>query len=540
MTDESQPINTTPETPVQPTPTEAPIVAPIVDTPTVPLMNTETIPDPVVPVVEAKAEPEATFAAPNPKVELTLKTTTILDSKPKNVISVPFILSGAESVEKAKETISGIPEENRDKYFQQEWVQSVNSASMSFVSNGIFDKRLNAEGALWKQYVEHEGVKLRIAKPTVGSGTESGQKLTGDKALMKIRAVTGMGAFLQVPLWHSGIWVLLKAPTDSDLFMLEQRIQHEKSILGLSTNGIIFSNMSAYIMDYLTTFVLDNVVESTVKDSSIEKLKTLIRVTDIPTLLWGMVSTIYPNGYPFAHACVDYPSNCQHIMHTTINIPRLLWTDTSALTKEQRKHMANRKAVYTESEILAYQEMSEWGSAKPVSISDSLRITLKVPTIREYISAGYKWISEINSTIDNVLNNAMSSSERRDYVAKQSILTMARQYSHWVSRIVGVEETDDGQKDFVIEDQDTMDEVMSTFAGDVTLLDSFLSKIIDYIEDSTIAVVAIPRIACPSCGKPMSEEYSKHPNLQILNIDQVFFTLRLQRLSLTGILNYEE
>ncbi len=520
--------------PIQPT------EQPEVETPTVPLHTNEaSVAEPVIETPVPEKIPQETFAEPNPKVELSLNTTHIEAKEPENMIPVPFIQSGSESLDNAKVLISGIPEDRREQHFKQDWVQSVNLASLSFVPYGIFDKRLDAPNAAWKQYVEHEGVKLRASKPKLGSNSESGQLLTGDKAVMKIRSLTGMGSFYQIPLWHSGIWLLLKTPSDSELLLLDQRIQHEKSVLGLNTNGLIFSNTSSYLVDILTSFVIDHVVDSTVKDSTNEKLKSLIRATDIPLLIWGIVSTIYPNGYPFAHACVTDPTVCQHVMHTTIAIHRLLWTDTSSFTKEQRKHMANRKAIYTEDQILAYQAMSEWGSAKSVTISDSLRATLKVPTIREYVSAGYKWIAEVNATVDELLNKSMSFKERREYVTKQSIITMARQYGHWVSRLVGTEQTDDGPKDYIIEDQDTMDEIMSSLSGDHQLLNVFVDEIAKYIEDSSVAVVALPRTNCPSCGKPMSEEYAKHPNLQVLNIDQVFFILRLQRLSPTEVVRFE-
>lgn len=502
---------------------------------TVPLMSNEgQLPEPSEEEISKTEATSPTFAEPNPKVEMSLKTTTVAEEASADTIEIQFIQSGTASVEKAKALISGIPEDHRASHFSDEWVQSVDIASYSFVPFNVFDKRLDAEGASWKQFVEHEGVKLRAGRPSIGKSGEAGQVLTGNKAIMKIRAVTGMGSFLQIPLWHSGIWLLLKTPTDSELLMLDQLIQHEKSTLGLSTNGLIFSNMSAYLVDILTSFVIDHVVDSTVKDSTTEKLKSLIRATDIPLLLWGIVSTIYPNGYPFAHACVVNPTVCQHIMHTVVSIPRLLWTDTAAFTKEQRKHMANRKAIYSEEEILAYQDMSEWGSARPIKLTESLRVTLRVPTLREYVAAGYKWISEINETVGDLLDKAMSSKERREYVAKQSILTMARQYGHWVKRIVGTEMTDDGPKDFVIEDQDTMDEIVSTLSSDASIFDVFIESVLKYIEDSTVAVIAIPRVACPACGNPMSEEYSKHPNLQVINVDQVFFILRLQRLTQTA------
>ncbi len=533
MNEETQQTNKVPDVPVQ---TEQAI-----ETTTVPLTtNEESSPEPVKEETPEAEVSGPTFAEPNPKVELTLKTTTVVDKESADAIEVQFIQTGAASVEKAKALISGIPEDHRASRFRDDWVQSVDIASYSFVPFNVFDKRLNADGASWKQYVEHEGVKLRAGRPSIGNNGEAGQVLTGNKAIMKIRAVTGMGSFLQIPLWHSGIWLLLKTPTDSELLMLDQLIQHVKSTLGLSTNGLIFSNMSAYLVDILTSFVIDHVVDSTVKDSTTEKLKSLIRATDIPLLLWGIVSTIYPNGYPFAHACVDDPTVCQHIMHTVISIPRLLWTDTAAFTKEQRKHMSNRKAIYSEEEILAYQDMSEWGSTRPVKLSEKLRVTLRVPTLREYVAAGYKWIAEIEATISDLLDKSMSAKERREYVTKQSILTMARQYGHWVKRIVGTEMTDDGPKDFVIEDQDTMDEIVSTLAADSTILDAFVEHVLKYIEDSSVAVIAIPRIACPACGKPMSEEYAKHPNLQILNIDQVFFILRLQRLTQTEVVKSVE
>ena len=47
----------------------------------------------------------------------------------------------------------------------------------------------------------------------------------------------------------------------------------------------------------------------------------------------------------------------------------------------------------------------------------------------------------------------------------------------------------------------------------------------------TIAFIGVPNFRCPACGKKQADDNEKrHPNLIPLDVGQVFFTLRYQRL----------
>jgi uncharacterized protein (DUF4415 family) len=409
------------------------------------------------------------------------------------------------------------------------WSDTVENALPLVLRGSVLLSSLKRDGSNWRQSVEHEGVNLRIGRPALGASNDPTQRLTGERAIMKIQGALGLGSVVQVPLWHSGIWVTIKAPSDGAMLNLERIIAEEKISLGRDSTGMIFSNASVYINNHLFNFILEHIYETTLKDYTPEKLRMLVRSTDLPTLAWALACTIYPNGYPLAQPCAVNPDVCQHITNEHLILSKLSWVDRTALTPLQKRHMANRVAKYTVEEIQKYQSEGAMGDGKTVDVSDRLRLVLRIPTVQEYVEAGNRWVNEIIDMVDAAMTRKLSDEQKDELIMRHSHLAALRHYSHWIKRIVLLREN--GEEDGIIEDTETLEDSLTALSSDESIVDKFLDSVRQYIDDSTLSLIALPSYTCPKCQEAMTSDEKKHPHLIPLEPNMLFFILRARKLS---------
>lgn len=481
----------------------------------------DSVEEPVEEVVEEEEElPFDPSPTSNPNVELTkpfsgpFKANT---PKPRRYLSV------ASGTQKDYLNLkSNIPNVDMVSGKQgREWYEVYDDALRSNLKADALLGALHRENSYWKQQVETEAGALAAGRPRFSTNS-GGAALSGERAIMKASAVLGLGAIVQIPLWHSGIWISIKAPQDIRLYELHQRIANEKIALGRLSNGMIFSNSSIYNISYMVNFVLEHVYDATVKDISMDNLKSIIKVTDIPTLLWGMACAIYPNGYPYQRSCINPSGECQEVVRETLALSKLSWTDNRSLTDWQRKFMAKRNVKADDASLKRYQEEHINIGSRSIELNENLKMILDVPTIQQYEDSGFAWIDGIVRMMEDSFAVSLQGNQRNSYITSQGKLTSMRQYGHWVSKIIiGDEETDD--------DRETIEELVGLFSSDQDIADSFIVEVGRYIDDSTISLIAIPSYECPSCGYNQSED-SKHPYLITLDVAQIFFTLLDQRM----------
>lgn len=400
------------------------------------------------------------------------------------------------------------------------WATFITEAAPHLMSGSSYDKSVTREDSLWKQGAEYEGVDLVAKRPRLGGGDGSG-KLSGERALLRVTSATGLGAVVQIPLWYTGIWVTIKAPGDDELLELNRRIAQEKIRLGRDTSGMVFSNESVYITAMVVNFALRRVYDASVKDITLSNLKNIIKVNDIPSLVWGLLCTIYPGGYPLARPCTADPTRCQHVVKETLNITKLLWVDNRALNEKQRKHMARRVNSFSLDEIEAYQEEHIRGVERTHRINDEVKLLLKVPTITEYEEAGYSWVDGIVEMVDGAFDVPLRGQERESYITEQARVSVMRQYAHWVDKII--------VGDDVIDDLETLEDIMNRWSSDEDITTGFITRVGEMIDDSVVSLIAVPRYNCPKCNHPSGVDH-KHPHLIPLEMVRVFFTLLHQRL----------
>lgn len=400
-----------------------------------------------------------------------------------------------------------------------DWMMSAVSAEENILDSNIFGDSLRREGGDWSQFVEYEGARLSPAMPELGGG---GKKLTGEKAAMKLQGMMGLGATVQIPLWHSGLWLSILAPQESELLMLDQVIAEEKIEVGSKTGGLAFSNESVYINHHLINFALNRIYQTTINNTSPEVLKQNIRLLDLYGMAAGLALTIYPQGYMLRVPCVADPTKCQHVTEAHIHLARTFLVDRSKLTNEQKKHMANRKASYTVEQIQDYQRKGMLADGRTIAINDQLQIVLKSPTLEEHIQSGFAWIEGMQATIEKALGPSVTLKEKNTFISQQAILTNLRQYAHWVEKVI--------YEDVEYEGAESIDPILSMMSSDGEVAEAFFNGIKKFIDDSAVAMIGAPTFPCPACGTPLTSAESQNPDIIPLDPIKLFFVLMGHRI----------
>lgn len=412
---------------------------------------------------------------------------------------------------------------------ERAWLDVVNKGSGFEPDIEMFRPTLEQPNSLWRQGVEYNGKMIAGGYPRYAQ-TEN-QTLVGEKAVLRILAHTRLGAQFRTPLWHSGIWVTFKSPSETAQIELYRMIVDDKISLGRQTYGLIFSHVTSYTVERIVNFALQHVIETTlaVKGGEIiQALKSTISCQDITSLLWGFACSMYPNGFLYQRGCVTDPMKCIHVVKELLDLSKLQWVNQNALTPWQRTHMSDlRPGQKTLENIKRYQEELLPIQERTVYInqetSEELSIKLKSPTIDDYVVAGAKWISGIEDLVNRVLSTSPDTQQRNGLITRHGQATFLRQYDHWVNEI--------GMGTNVVNDRDTMESTLDNINGDDLFRQDFMSRVTDYINDSTIAVVGIPKYHCPECNG--LQDTPKNTSQYIIPLDmiQLFFSLLTLRMA---------
>ena len=411
----------------------------------------------------------------------------------------------------------------------REWGETLTEASSVYLLGKIGDNLVGREGADWQQNVSNPaGELLRPTRPAINART--GQQLTGEAAMMRVRAILGMGSVANVPLWHSGLWISIKSPGDGALLELERRIAANKGELGRTTYGLAFSKSSVYINQAIADFVIQHIYDCSLKDWSADQLKEIILMNDLPLMIHGLLMVIYPNGYNLNQPCIANIVECRHVVKEMVNLSKLCWVDRTALSAEQVSHMSRRRDKFTMEELKKYQSHHRVANTELVlggAGGATVVATMNVPNLKTYEQTGFSWVNEIQQQVA-VSFAELSGQERMNYIQNQARLTSIRQYAHWFSRLTLVNREGDAE---YIEDRSTIDQVIGDLSSEGPIVQKAIDGISKFIDDMTIAFIGVPNFRCPACNKKqITDEEKRHPNLIPLDVGQVFFTLRYQRL----------
>ena len=404
-----------------------------------------------------------------------------------------------------------------------DWNDTIVGASMrtSYI-DGRFGKTVQRPGSHFKQFLQTESTKLGFTAPSVKESSP-GSGYTGEKAVLRVRSILGLGGIVSVPLWHSGFWVTLTTPEEGALIELMRRLQEEKIELGRETFGLVFSNEQSYTNSFLLDFVLEHVIEHTVKVDSVNDLRSLIKIQDLNILFWGMACLVWPRGFDYVRSLTTREGieNTETIS-AKINVGKLMWIDNASFDDRQRAHMLNKqRGQMPVDRIKEYQSnfIPSLAGGRRVSIRENLEIIIDSTDVANYILDGAQWIQGIVQTVDSTFTQAPPTEQDRNrMIATHSRANKLRNYGAWVKTIIvdGAENTE--REDIV--------KILDVLSVDDEISELIETEITKFIDDATRALIAIPETSGKDTGVP------RFQNLIPIDVVNTFFTLLAQRVNI--------
>jgi len=422
----------------------------------------------------------------------------------------------SDTFARTQEAIDRLPNVNiGDTEDGREWTDILRESRRTVQYKDQFIASIEREGAQYRQAVPSERGPLSAAAPSFKDTENS--KLTGERAVLRVRALLNMGSIVQIPLWHSGFWLSLKAPSEGDMLELNRRLMEEKISLGRSTYGLAYANTSVFFVGAIMDFALSHYYDSTLKDNSLANVRSKISSLDIPLIAWGLACVIWPRGFQYARAILDGETN--RTIKERLNVGKLLWTDTSSLTAWQISHMAQRSGnTMTAEAVQRYRDEFTRGKGRTIELRENLKITVAVPSMDEYLTSGQKWVNNIVRMVDTALAAPAEGNERDSIIYDHGKATNMRQYSHWVESIEA------GSN--LIEDQETLEQTIDVLSADDEIRAKYFQGIREYMEDSTIALIAVP-----AATEQEESGMPRFPHLLPLDAMSTFFTLLVQKVT---------
>lgn len=432
-----------------------------------------------------------------------------------NDIGISFPSERADRIEKALLAMPNV--DNTSTPQGIEWVSRIQAARYTVPYKGWFTDTVDREGSDWKQYIASE--KGPLAPGGLKYNDPINTKLTGERAILRVKALTGLGRVVSIPLWHSGFWISFKAPNESTLLELHARISEEKIRLGRLTYGLAFANNSVIYSGWLIDCAMAHIYETSLRTDINVDLRDLISVLDLPTLIWGLANSIWPTGFPYARSVISKDGNTTKVIKERMNIGKMFWPDNSEFTQWQIAHMSQRyNNSMTVESLERYRNEFTRGKGRIINLSDNINISLKVPNLNEYLLSGQKWVNNIVSMCDNLFTKTDDPVAREEYIMDQSKASNMRQFSHFVENMDA-----DGS---LIEDTDSLDGVIDAVSASDEIRNNYFKGIKKFIEDSTVAVIAI---VVTEDGEV--SDLPRFPHLLPIDVMSVFFILLVQKVS---------
>lgn len=403
-----------------------------------------------------------------------------------------------------------------------DWNESIVAAAGRSV---FLDRRLETstrrEGAKFMQYLETEAAKLGYSAPKVAESGAAGY--TGEKALLRVRSIMGLGGIVSIPLWHSGFWVTLTAPPESALIELQRRLQEEKIELGRETFGLVFANEQSYLNSWLLDFCMEYLYESSVRVDANQDLRPLIKIQDLNILFWGLACLIWPRGFDYVRSLTT-KEGIENIttVSAKINLGKLMWVDNASFDDKHKAHMASRqRGKMTVDQVREYQStfIPTLAAGRRVTIREGLEVVIASTDVDNYVADGENWIAGIVQTVDSTFTQAAPNQEERNrMITTHARASRLRNYGAWIKAVYI-----DGFENI---NRDEISQILDVLSVDDDATKILEKEITKFIDDSTRALIAIPETSGKEMGLP------RFPHLIPIDVVNTFFTLLAQRVAI--------
>jgi hypothetical protein len=404
----------------------------------------------------------------------------------------------------------------------QEWANVLRESVRVCVAKDALSTTAGDLRRKWTNGLRFNDVPLSAGAPRYR--VENDAIIKGKAAVKRVRSLVSGGSDIQFPLYRSGFWVTIEPPSEQDWIDFYASVATAKINLGRSTNGGIFSNLNVLLVSELCELVASKIVNTTAPGEG--DLFDHIKQVDLFNIAWSLACVMFPTGFPYSRPVLpniksEGETDAQPqftVVREHIDIRKTMFVDENSFTEDQMLHMTlrNSGAMTTES-IAKYQEQFKTNTRSVVI--DKLCFKLAIPSLNQQIAYGKDWIYKLTDTLDEVLTVDTTDKERNDRLTDYARASTLRQYGHWVKSIDLLDTNN------TIEDQETINDVLTDLSSDKHIRVKFIEEISKYIEDVTVSIVAVPSMneAEDQLGK------TNFPRLIPIDPIQTFFTLLAQK-----------
>lgn len=392
---------------------------------------------------------------------------------------------------------------------QEKEALSLLIASSRFANRGdVLSKQLNENQNDIVNDINFGDDKLNI-KPISFKKTD--KAISGANAVAIFRSYMSIGDVVHVPLWHSGFWVVLKPPTQTEIVNLQLALANNEITLGRDTNALIYSNYSVVFTRILSEFIVNHINTSSLQLNDDEDIRDYISLHDFYPLVAALLASMNPDGIDISRGCIngakvsdDGKPKCTFSARGKIDAKKIVWLNRAKLTKSMLTHMSNKGIkVVSKQEIKEYQLKIESLKPKTYDIKTSMGVEFKVvfetPSLKENIVMGEEWVNDIIALARKLFtdqDNEDSKNAKIEEIAFSSILGI---YNTFIKEFIYA----DGK---VNRDKTTFNTILSDVSLDEEAFNSFITAIKDFISTSPIAIVATPNFTCPECHTKQNQD----------------------------------
>lgn len=385
------------------------------------------------------------------------------------------------------------------------WLIATQAASnASFPGSGMIEAAIR-RGAKWKGVLSNteEGNHTPLCdhRTAYKIFEQPGTKISGQEAIEMFIAGTSLGRPVTIPLWRSGFWVKLRAPSAAYLADIDRAIAFSREEVGLEIFGAIGANDRLIFDEILIDAALKLVTETNIPIANNPlELKEYLSFFDIDTLIWGMAEAAFPDGVEIAIPC---PS-CRHVSHVKANLLRMRFVDESRLTAKQIRLMSKGISYkLSAAELKSYQEEFEILDTQTWEWNKRT-FSFKSPTVEQYLTIGREYITAVGRSLTEILRDEINDDYHRGQAMKSILNTEETcRFTHFIREVKVPNSNQKGSADNygVINNPSDILQVMRTVSGDYEASNDLIVAINDYINDAATSLIGFPNVPCPSCKK---------------------------------------
>lgn len=375
----------------------------------------------------------------------------------------------------------------------------------------------NPEKNFSDQLRDDEGkLVLTMGTPQAPATPGSGPKTVAGEAGRLEFAKRRRGAVRRIPLYNTGFQIVVCAPTPDQLYTLINAMQSD-----FYTYGRDFGAHFHMYNDLLLKKAVVDMLSPRSGGVTIQanfrawdrgnNLIDQIRLHDLPHILTGLASTMFPDGYRFKHFC-DH-EGCTHVEEHLIDVRKLIRHDFAMMPPACIDKMRFNNVDEANAEQTAEYRRQLHGDTV-VRFGD-LGFRLQVPSLAGYLAAGDEFIA-------SMLRETQASTKRD--VLSAVAYRQNRIFTPWVKEVMYY------KADGTVELQTPDPMVISEELMAVQLEDTsgvFDRQMMDFMADSQVSHICYPAFKCPSCGNVPKTRNG------FLTVDPIrsFFTMSMLRLT---------